>query len=849
MAYADDVWRVTGTPDLTGASWDVESDANEMTLIDGIYYWEKTLTPTSETTYEFKVTKNGGWDGAKPSSNYSWTLPAGSYSAVIAFNGTDNPYAIGCVTIKGSFDSWGDGLTLTRSSGLTYTGVLDLSDKNSNVELKLLTDNRTSEGSNWFGKELTLAGGLLSLDTGDNPNVILAHSTSGYKTYDVTATYNLSTGKWTLTIAGKASRITSSALAWGAEGSLTLSKDPSSFTYTGTLDLSETSSNQTFKLNINSTLLGQDQISVVAPDGWITAGANEGDAITLNHATTNYLTYNITATWSPSTNATAGWTVTIAGGTERDAVIDNIKIAGAFNEWDWTTSPISLGLVGENVYRGVISCTADADFGFKVNDTWMGYDEVGAGNIDAPTGWVTKNDVRFKLNHSTVPTHYLTYTVTATWTPNPSAISGWVIKIEGKDAEPKNVYTVTFVNGKNWEEVAAYVWNGEEPSVEEIEGAWPGLELAKTGTATFNGDEYDVYTYSYETYDSAPEKIIFNNNKAEDAGDKEQTADLTFTDGKQYNDAVTFIPVYAVVGGNNGNETDEAYKAFFSNTWHAATQTDILTKVSEGVYSKTYSDLTLDKQTISYKIIKKDYLEATSAKNWYDNSTGANLTIAIPVKGIYNITFTFTEDGEVVTGVATKTAETITITDTGEAGGVDWATTVTNSALDFSGVTEFKAYTATVSDNTVTLNEVETDVQAETGLVLRGTAGSYDIPVAVSSSTATGDLKGSSTLPFVIEEGFANNYYALRVSGGYAQFALIQKPKSPATFTIPAGKAFLDIAPTSARELNIVFGDETTGIRSIDNGQLNNVYDLQGRKVAQPTKGLYIVNGKKVVKK
>jgi hypothetical protein len=49
---------------------------------------------------------------------------------------------------------------------------------------------------------------------------------------------------------------------------------------------------------------------------------------------------------------------------------------------------------------------------------------------------------------------------------------------------------------------------------------------------------------------------------------------------------------------------------------------------------------------------------------------------------------------------------------------------------------------------------------------------------------------------------------------------------------------------------NISFSDETTGIRLIDNGQLtidNSVYDLQGRKVAQPTKGLYIVNGKKVV--
>ena len=48
----------------------------------------------------------------------------------------------------------------------------------------------------------------------------------------------------------------------------------------------------------------------------------------------------------------------------------------------------------------------------------------------------------------------------------------------------------------------------------------------------------------------------------------------------------------------------------------------------------------------------------------------------------------------------------------------------------------------------------------------------------------------------------------------------------------------------------------TTGIRSIDNGQCSTVnsqrdnvwYDLQGRRVTKPTHGLYIVNGRKVVK-
>lgn len=47
------------------------------------------------------------------------------------------------------------------------------------------------------------------------------------------------------------------------------------------------------------------------------------------------------------------------------------------------------------------------------------------------------------------------------------------------------------------------------------------------------------------------------------------------------------------------------------------------------------------------------------------------------------------------------------------------------------------------------------------------------------------------------------------------------------------------------------FGDDATGISAtlVNSEQriVNSVYDLQGRKVAQPTKGLYIVNGKKVM--
>ena len=58
--------------------------------------------------------------------------------------------------------------------------------------------------------------------------------------------------------------------------------------------------------------------------------------------------------------------------------------------------------------------------------------------------------------------------------------------------------------------------------------------------------------------------------------------------------------------------------------------------------------------------------------------------------------------------------------------------------------------------------------------------------------------------------------------------------------------------PTSAAAIRIrmVGEEETTGIENLEpagNGQQTIVYDLQGRRVENPTKGIYIVNGKKTV--
>lgn len=98
-------------------------------------------------------------------------------------------------------------------------------------------------------------------------------------------------------------------------------------------------------------------------------------------------------------------------------------------------------------------------------------------------------------------------------------------------------------------------------------------------------------------------------------------------------------------------------------------------------------------------------------------------------------------------------------------------------------------------------------------------------------------------------------------SGDYTNFILVNDGgvkfgKSSGVDELGANKAFLRLPSNSlagARSLTLSFGDEeTTGIKDAVQGSTSKVqsyYDLQGRRVTQPTKGLYIVNGKKLIVK
>ena len=209
-----------------------------------------------------------------------------------------------------------------------------------------------------------------------------------------------------------------------------------------------------------------------------------------------------------------------------------------------------------------------------------------------------------------------------------------------------------------------------------------------------------------------------------------------------------------------------------------------------------------------------------------------------------NTNDSYADNGRIDYFILTPTVSA-TITEAG------WATLYTPYALDFSDVDGLTAYTASLSGSTITLNKVN-DVPANTGVVLKGEANTYNIPVIASSSTDKGVLigKATETTNADTEPGTGKAYYILTKSGSEAKF-------TPASGTIAAGKAYLEYDWTdvgsSVKALSIVFDDgEATGIAApevaekAENGVL---YNLNGQQVTADFRGIVIKNGKKYFNK
>ena len=182
-----------------------------------------------------------------------------------------------------------------------------------------------------------------------------------------------------------------------------------------------------------------------------------------------------------------------------------------------------------------------------------------------------------------------------------------------------------------------------------------------------------------------------------------------------------------------------------------------------------------------------------------------------------------------------------------------WATYCSPYALDFSSAIDNldAAYIVTGGDGGVLTKEaVTTTVPANTGLLLKGSAGTVNIPVVASSST---DVSANKLVGVTVATEKAQNtaYVLMNDATNGLGFYL---NSNETAFTVGANTAYLpaNFTGSGARGFFLLDGSDATGIgTALMNKEAMNseVYNLQGQRVAAPTKGLYIVNGKKAIVK
>ena len=168
--------------------------------------------------------------------------------------------------------------------------------------------------------------------------------------------------------------------------------------------------------------------------------------------------------------------------------------------------------------------------------------------------------------------------------------------------------------------------------------------------------------------------------------------------------------------------------------------------------------------------------------------------------------------------------------------------------LDFSDYESagYSAWQVTgVSGETITFAQVTGTVKGGTGLILKGEPNETITLHSAASTTTLGDNLLVGTIVNTYAE--TGQYFGLKGN------AFVPVAES----TVPAGKALLPtylIDNNEVKALNFVFEEDATGISLMEDGrsQMEDgvIYNLAGQRLdnSQLKRGIYIVNGKKILK-
>ena len=157
-------------------------------------------------------------------------------------------------------------------------------------------------------------------------------------------------------------------------------------------------------------------------------------------------------------------------------------------------------------------------------------------------------------------------------------------------------------------------------------------------------------------------------------------------------------------------------------------------------------------------------------------------------------------------------------------------------------------YAAAVEGDKAMLTAIEGTLAANTPVLVKGEENDYVFePVDYASPVTGNELRGTLSAKDITPEAGTVCYVLAKpeeLEIGFYRAALSEE----GSFLNNANKAYLPVAGTSAARISFDFGTETAieSVESVENNAV--VYDLAGRRVQGAQKGIFIVNGKKVIK-
>lgn len=345
-----------------------------------------------------------------------------------------------------------------------------------------------------------------------------------------------------------------------------------------------------------------------------------------------------------------------------------------------------------------------------------------------------------------------------------------------------------------------------------------------TITATFDGnDGFKPGNVSYTlTVKKAPFAItdgFFDFGAGEDYGSK-----VTASDVKVQTSTWTAINVTMYMEGRNcwfgGNEI-RLYRALNNDAG------SITLSVPTGyvITNIAFTGASLNK--MSAAVGTYSTTSDNKSATWTGNANSVKFT-ASDRTDIYTIKVTYSE----IPATLTKT-----VTAAG------WATYAPTFPVSFNSGEAYIVSSVEDGEKTM-LNEVAS-VPAGTPVLLKGIEDEETKITMIVVESSDTDVTGN----------------CLKVSNGTAIstndkpiYVLANREKGVGFYkwtgsALSAGKIYLEFSESTSRSFFALPGSDLTGIDDVTvaEGVAENVFDLQGRRVAKATKGLYIVNGKKTV--